>query len=172
MKSIVCDASPLIFLAKLDRLSVIPAVLEGDVFVLQCVVEEVLAEHAGPVERCRLEAFFSHERVQTIEFDDDQLQPASVTLSRSDQLTLAWAKENRADWLVADERLLRKIAINQGISVIGFLGILIQSAKRGILLPVEVRDAIREAVSRHQCRISVALYQRLIDELDRMEGKV
>lgn len=172
MKSIVCDASPLVFLAKLNRLSLIPALLEGDVFILQCVVEEVLAEQAGPVESSRLEAFFRDERVQTVEFErqDAGLPPTSAALSRSDQLTLAWATEKQADWLIADDRLLRRVAIHHGISVIGFLGIVIGSAKRGILLPGEAREAIREAVSRHECRISVALYQRLLEELDRLEG--
>jgi hypothetical protein len=41
MMTVVCDASPLIFLAKLDRLGLICGLLGKDAVVLQCVVDEV-----------------------------------------------------------------------------------------------------------------------------------
>ena len=47
MKTIVCDASPLIFLAKLNRLDLVARVLCGEIFVLRCVLDEVLSESAG-----------------------------------------------------------------------------------------------------------------------------
>ena len=40
---VVCDASPLIFLAKLDCLDLIPALLGDRIVVLQCVADEVLS---------------------------------------------------------------------------------------------------------------------------------
>ncbi len=66
MKLVVCDASPLIFLAELDRLNLISKVLDGDVFVLQCVVDEVASENSNPLETARLRVFFEH--VEVIDF--------------------------------------------------------------------------------------------------------
>jgi predicted nucleic acid-binding protein len=166
MKIVVCDASPLVFLAKLDRLSLISSVLGGNVFVLKCVAGEVLSDRAGPQEQARLEEFL--EQVQIVDFEVSR--PASRSLSRSDQSVLVWAIENRADWLVADERMLRRIAIAERIKVVGFLGLLIAAAQRGILSRPQARLAIDDAVSKHGCRISVDLYQRLLAELKDVPG--
>lgn len=167
MKTVLCDASPLIFLAKLDRLDLIPRALEGDVCVLRCVADEVLGEGAGPFERQRLVTFL--ESAEMIEIEPPA--EASGALSRCDRATLMWAIENRVDWLLADERLLRRIATANGIAVIGFLGLLLQAAKQKLIFPNEAKAAIDEAVSQHGCRISIALYQRLLLELASIENQ-
>ena len=167
MKTIVCDASPLIFLAKLDRLDLLARVLGGELFVLRCVVDEVLSESTGPVERRRLAGFFESAAVIDFEVPDEQ----AGALSHSDRSTLAWAIENRVDWLLADERLLRRVAVQENIAVIGFLGVLLLSARKRILSVTEVRSDINECVSQHGCRISIALYQRLMSELDALPGR-
>ena len=166
MKIIVCDASPLIFLAKLNRLDLIREILGGDVFVLRCVVDEVCSDRTGPLETMRLASFFEHARI--IDFTSPAY-PSSA-LSASDRSTLAWATANHADWLVADERLLRRIATEEGISVVGFLGLLVEGARRGILSTTEAKTAVDDVVSRHGCRISVALYQQIIARLDAMNS--
>ena len=71
---------------------------------------------------------------------------------------------------MADERLLRRVAVQENIAVIGFLGGLLLSARKGILSVAEVRSDINECVSQHGCRISIALYQRLMSELDALPG--
>jgi predicted nucleic acid-binding protein len=167
MKTIVCDASPLIFLAKLNRLDLLHRVLDGEIFVLRCVVDEVLTDSAGLVERKRLDAFFAS--IEVVDFT--ATGESGGALSRSDHSTLLWAIENGGDWLLADERLLRRVATEEGIAMIGFLGILLLAARRKILPVIEVRHDINACVSRHGCRISVALYQRLISELDTLASE-
>jgi predicted nucleic acid-binding protein len=54
--------------------------------------------------------------------------------------------------------------------VVGFLGLLIAAAQRGILSRPRARLAIDDAVSKHGCRISVDLYQRLLAELKDVPG--
>ena len=162
MKVIVCDASPLIFLAKLNRLHLISDVLQGRVSVLKCVVDEVSSENAGVTETKRLGAFL--DSVEIVDFQAPEW--SSKALSQSDQSTLTWAIEHRADWLVADERLLRRVAREEGISTVGFLGILVEAARQELLLPTEAKEAIDESISRHGCRISVDLYRRILSELN------
>ena len=162
MKTIVCDASPLIFLAKLNRLDLVARVLCGELFVLRGVVDEVLSDSAGSVERHRLVAFLESVEVIDFEVPDEQLG----ALSRSDRSTLAWAIENQVNYLLADERLLRRVAVQENIAVIGFLGLLLRSARQKILSVAEVRNDFNECVAQHSCRISIDLYQRLMSELD------
>ena len=67
--------------------------------------------------------------------------------------------------VVAYERMLRHIAVAERIRVVGFLGLLIAAARRGILSQSQARLAIDDAISKHGCRISIDLYQRLLAEL-------
>jgi hypothetical protein len=61
---VVCDASPLIFLAKLNRLELITRLLGSEVVVLQCVASEVMeSEKAGDIELRRLIVFLKSVRI-------------------------------------------------------------------------------------------------------------
>lgn len=100
MKTVLCDASPLIFLAKLDRLDLIRMVLGDQIFVLRLVVDEVCRLDAPPMELDRLNRFM--ENVEVIPFEESD--HPSLSLSRCDRASLAWAKRHRPDWLLADER--------------------------------------------------------------------
>lgn len=162
MTTVVCDASPLIFLAKLDLLDLIAELLGERVVVLACVAEELDSRQADPAEAARLSRFLERAEVFAME------RPArsSRSLSECDQATLSWAVANGADWLLADERLLRRIAADEGLRVMGFLGLLVAGASRRVLSVAEARAAVDEAISRHGCRISIALYQRVMKALD------
>jgi predicted nucleic acid-binding protein len=162
MKTVLCDASPLIFLAKLDELGLIAEVLESDVFILQAIVDEVCSESADEVELLRIRRFL--DSVTVVEFRDSDYP--SQTLSENDRSVLNWSIQNQVDWLVADERLLRRIAKEEKIEVIGMFGILIAAARKNLRSTRVVKLMIDELVGKHGCRISVSLYQRLIEVLD------
>ena len=163
---VVSDASPLIILAKLDRLGLLAALFDADITVLRCVVSEVLGERAGLLERQRLETFFEAD-ARIVEFSGSDL--ASRTLSASDQSSLIYCQQNNADWLVADERLLRRIAGGNGIAVIGTMGILLEAVRREILSKSEANLDVQKAVRDHGLRISIALYQRILQELEGLD---
>lgn len=158
---VVCDASPLIFLAKLNRLELIERVSGREPVVLRCVKEEVLSDRASPVERKRLENWLSGVRL--IDYSGSLF--GSQALSQSDQSSLAWAVENRAEWLLADERLLRQFAKEDGVRVIGFCGLLLQAVRLEHLRAEEASLLIDAAVHDHGFRISIELYQRIHQEL-------
>lgn len=158
---VVCDASPLIFLAKVAGLEWIGRVVPGRQVVLGCVVCEVLSGRAGPVEAERLRSWL--EGVEVIEYEGG-LFPSSA-LSHSDRCTLAWTVNHGAAWLVADERLLRRFARDRGIGVIGFCGILVKAVEGGLLPAREGRAVLDAAVDEHGLRISIALYRRIVEVL-------
>lgn len=160
---VVSDASPLIILAKLDRLQLLTRLFDTEITILRYVVREVLVDHAGILERQRLESFFASS-ARIVEFTGSDL--ASKALSASDQSTLSYCEQTKADWLVADERLMRSIAKGKGIAVIGTMGILLGAVRRNLLTKVEAKQDIQKAVGEHGLRISVALYQRILQELE------
>jgi predicted nucleic acid-binding protein len=164
MKTVLCDVSPLIFLSKLNYLKLIGQLLGNKIHVLQCVADEVLLNCPDAVEKSRLSEFI--DTVQLIDFK--VTQSISTALSLSDQSSLTWAVQNKVDILLADERLLRKIAAEEGIRAIGFLGLLVSAGKSGNMTAAQVRQAVDDAVSKHHCRISIRLYQRVLKEIDSM----
>ncbi|MDF1812383.1 MAG: DUF3368 domain-containing protein [Verrucomicrobiales bacterium] len=162
MKTILCDASPLIFLAKIDQLELIFEVLEGEVSVLQVIVDEICSESANEIELMRLRAFL--KSVEIVDFSDSEYP--SETLSKNDRSVLNFAIRNQVDWLVADERLLRRIAIENKIAVIGTFGILIGAVRKNLRTADEVQTMVDDLVGKHGCRISIALYQQIIKALE------
>ena len=94
MRVVVCDASPLIILAKLDRLHLITDLLGNDIVVLQCVADEVLGERAGTLERQRLNDFLSTVATVTA-FEESDIE--SNALSVSDRYTLTYSVRNAVD---------------------------------------------------------------------------
>jgi predicted nucleic acid-binding protein len=159
---IICDASPLILLAKINQLDLIHKVLDGEILVLQCIVDEVCSDSAGEVESIRLNRFL--ETVKIVDFVDSDYP--SKSLSTNDRSVLNWSIQNRPEWLVADERLLRRIAREENLKVIGTLGILVAAHQKGLLAKEETKQAVDELVSVHKLRISVTLYQKVIQVLD------
>ena len=162
MVTVLCDASPLIFLSKINRLDLIENVLGKKIKVLRCVAEEVLSEKAPPLEAQRLGVFF--ESAEVIDFVVTESK--STALSQSDQSTLQWAITNQPDWLLVDERLLRNIARAEGLQVMGVLGLLASAVKNGSLSKQDAIADIRSLVNEGGFRISLQLYQRVLEELE------
>jgi predicted nucleic acid-binding protein len=125
------------------------------------VADEILAKGASFRELVALTAFLS--QVEVVEFDECAYE--SKTLSASDRATLTFAVKHRVDWLVADERLLRRVAGEEGLQTIGTLGLLTLAVRKGVLSATEARADLDHAVSSLGFRISSQLYQRVIAEL-------
>lgn len=162
MRTVLCDASPLTFLAKLDRLHLVPDLLGDRTCVLRLVVDEVCRADAPPVEFRRLNRFL--KGIEVIDFTD--AGHTSQSLSRSDRATLNWAIRNQPDHLLVDERLLRRVAVAEGLTVIGTLGLLFMAERDRILTKTELRTCLEDLAGKYEFRISVDLYQRILRELE------
>ena len=161
---IVCDASPLIFLAKLNQLALIDSTIGARVIVLQCVAHEILSERATLLEAERLGTWL--RTVEMVDYEGSLVE--SNALSLSDRTSLGWAFEHGADWFLVDERLLRRFAKERGIRVIGFCGLLLRAAEQTILSPTEVQSLLDTAIREHGFRISIQLYQHISERLKLM----
>lgn len=159
---VVCDASPLIFLAKVDRLELVRELVGDQVVVLQGVVNEVLHEKGRPEELGRLTEFL--DTVQVVDFVTDRF--FGNQLSLTDRSSLAWALENGATRLLVDEVLLRRVARAEGLEVVGVMGVFVQATKVGLLTKAEVLGDLKTLIEREGMRISLGLYRKVLESLE------
>lgn len=151
---LVADSAPVIFLGKLDRLSLVRRLFDAEIIVPPLVRDELLPRSLPPDERQRLAAFLEGCRI----VDPRETESLAVGLSQADNAILRLAKEQRADVVISDDRLLRRIAAIEGTGVIGTLGILVLATRRGVLPATETESLLSDLVRHHSFRISTAVY--------------
>ena len=159
----IADASPLIFLGKLRRLGLIHRVLRANVVVPSVVRDEVLSPPLDPWESRELERFLGAARIETVACP----RRFALGMSHADNAVLTLAVRMKADLLLADERIIRRIAGVEGVRPIGTLGLLLQALRQGLLPATEVRRMVDELIGAHGFRIGVELYAAVIEEIDR-----
>jgi len=159
---VVADASPLIFLSKIRRLPLIHRLFGGEVHVPTVVRDEIVRPATAPGETPELESFLQLCRIETVR----QPRHFAGSLSRADAAALTLALRRKADFLLCDDRVLRRLAETQGIRPMGTLGILLRAMQRRHQTPQETREAVDLLVRRHNFRIGVEVYQRVIEEIE------
>lgn len=164
---VVADASPLIFLAKLERLDVIAEVLGTDIHFSVLVQNEVLGPEVADAESQALKEFFVRCRIHP----SGKVRSYATALSAADNATLALAIRLRADWLLADDRILRVLAEAQGVRPLGTLGLLLRAQRHGILAPKEIRRLLDTLVGLHGFRIGIAVYQAALARIEALSGR-
>jgi predicted nucleic acid-binding protein len=156
---VVSNATPLIALAWLNRLDLLPT-LFGTVHIPQAVHDEI--EH-------------NPEAVGAAELSTApwlEISPVQNTLAVSllfDQLdageseAIVLARELQAGLLLMDERRGRRRAIQVGLDVVGTLGILIQARRQNLVGPLRpLLDRLRQL----PFHISEQLYQDVLQQVD------
>lgn len=131
MKKVVSNATPIISLASVDKLSLLKDIF-GKVYVPRAVVNEI-----------RTGKYPGHK-----ELDSDFFEIAEVNnkinlsfllndLDLGEAESIVVAKEIEADLLLIDERLGYKMAQLQELPVIGTLTVLLMGKKRGLIQAVK-----------------------------------
>ena len=157
----VADASPLIFLCKVRRLALVPGVLR-EILVPDAIRDEVLAPPLDPAEATELQRFLSGVRIETVQ----NPRRFAAGMSRADNAAVTLAVRMKADVLLADDRIIRRIATVEGIRALGTLGVLLQAMRRGLLNGQEVRSIVDALIGSHSFRIGVELYAAVLREID------
>ncbi len=158
---VVADACPIIFLAKLDRLSLIHEVFPGSILMPESVRRELVQDAIPLHERQRIEAFLKRCRIETVR----TRQYSAQALSQADRHVLALAGQHPKSTVLTDDSLVRRIALAEGRAVAGTLGLVIRAADAGIMKKHEARLAVDTLVGEHKLRVSVDLYQEAIRRL-------
>jgi hypothetical protein len=159
--NIVTDACPVIFLAKLNRLTLLAALFPGAVLVPEAVRLELERESIPQPERERLRKFLAGCHV----VDVRSPQFPSGALSLADRCVLTLAKRHARSVILTDDALVRRVAVAEGLAVTGTLGLLIRARRAGQITRTAARQALDDLVSRHRFHISVELYQEALRQL-------
>lgn len=120
---VVSDTSPLTALLTVGAAEILPN-LFGEVIIPEAVRDELLHTHSSLPEWVRVVAV--RNAAETQRFSQ------SVDLGEAEAIELA--KELHADRLLIDELKGRRLATQEGIAIIGLLGVVLL-AKRKLLIP-------------------------------------
>jgi hypothetical protein len=152
--AVVSNSSPLIALARIQRLDLLPAIFES------ILIPPAVAREIAP----SIPALPTWLRIQA----PSVLPPASLLRRRlgdGEREALALAIELRADWIILDDLPARRSAEATGLNVIGTLGTLLTAKRSGLLESVRPElDAL--------LRTSFFLNPKLYDELLRAAGEI
>ena len=160
---VVADASPLIFLAKIRRLELIPALLGNDIRVPAAVRDELFASPLDPAEEEVLRHFLGACRLEAVE----KTRAFASAMSAADNAALTLAVRLGAEVLLCDDRITRRMAEAEGVRPLGTLGILLRAMRTGRVGRSEARRLIDRLVSSHGFRIGIGLYRAVLAEIER-----
>jgi predicted nucleic acid-binding protein len=146
---IVSNASPLIFLAKIDALG-----------LLQQCFSHVLAPPAVFAETgLDLPDFI--EQSQLSEVGEAFVRGALGTLHQGELETLTLAREREIDLVAVDDKAARRRAIQMGLRPIGTVGLLVLARRLGHLDETTAVDKLGQLVDRHGLYLSSTIIQQV-----------
>lgn len=158
----VADATVLIYLAKLDRLAdlwqrydpvLVPAPVHEEV-----VREGKRLEHPDAI---RVEAALEDDELVLAEAVPVPEELEGTGLEHGDAAVLALARQTQAGTVLSDDRGLRAVARNLGLTTRGTLAFLVEALKRGELSFQAYLEEL-EALVAHGFRLSSELYAHAV----------
>jgi predicted nucleic acid-binding protein len=126
---VVSDNSPVRYLRLLDCAHVLP-ILSGRILIPRAVVEELQHPNTPAVVRTWLADPPAWLEVRPIAGRPDA---ALATLEAGEQEAIVLAQELRANILFVDDGKARDLAIQQGLRLMGTVGVLEQAAAQGLV---------------------------------------
>ena len=67
--------------------------------------------------------------------------------------------------MLSDERLLREMALIEGIRTVGTLGILLRGMEKSILTRPQARGTVELLIRKHGFRISIEVYEAVLSRI-------
>lgn len=131
---VISDTSPIINLVAVGQLALLQQ-LYTKIIIPEAVYQEIVIEGAGRLGAIEVKekAWFDVRSVSNTLLVNDLL----LDLDLGEAEAIALAIEDKAHFLLMDERRGRTIAKKMGINVTGLLGILLVAKKRGLLTQVK-----------------------------------
>jgi len=143
--SAVVDTSPLLALAHLGLLHLLPELLQ-EVSIPEAVRMEALEGRPDAPDTAAIREGLRAGWLQVLEVANDiALQPLGRTLGRGEAEVIGLAQERGADVVVLDDRAARRVAGAVGLQVIGTVGVLVAARRIGIIpAVVPLLEELRE----------------------------
>jgi predicted nucleic acid-binding protein len=153
--TVVCNTSPLLVLAKLQRLGLLTQ-LYARLVIPGAVVDEVGAKADDAA--AQIQALVATPRVTVQRATPQTLAGLPVDLGPGEREAIALALETAADVVVLDDQVGRRLARARRLQVTGTVGVLLEARSRGLLPALRPElDRLRDA----GLWLADAFYQRL-----------
>ncbi len=160
---IVSDTSPISNLLRIDQLSILQK-LYDHVIILHVVYQEICAlEPLGIDPTPILNAPWIS--VQTAH-DRSLVENLTLELDLGEAEAIALAIEIKAERLLIDERLGRRVAQRYKVEITGLLGVLV-AAKKNEFIP-EVKPILDQLISQAKFRVHRELYRQILKDADEL----
>jgi predicted nucleic acid-binding protein len=161
----IVNATPLIALALVDQLDLLPRIF-GEIIVPTTVYDEVVGQGlerpgAQGISQAQWLQVMAPTTVSTIE-------PLLLGLDRGELDVLLLAQDQDPDWIIIDERQARRAARAMGLPVKGTVGVLLTMGLSGLRSKEELLNDL-EGMIRRGIRISPQLQSWLKQELEQVE---
>ena len=150
---IISDSTTLIILFDLQRLELL-STLFSEVLIPKAVYDEISVK-----KEITLPNFMKVKEVHTC----DKLDTLMMLLDSGESEAIALALELKMP-LIIDEKKGRKIALQEGIKILGLLGVVYLNIKKEYLTVQEAQAFLADALS-HGYRISQYLIDEMFDSL-------
>ena len=165
---ILSNASPLIYLAKLEKLDLL-RILFKKIIIPKEVYEEVIIKgkegrffDATRVERAIKDGWIIVKSTR-IEREIEEFAPE---IERGEIALISLAKKKKPDLILIDDASARTIAESFGFNVKGTLYVLLKAYKKRLLTKKEVKEIVNKLIF-VGFRISQELYINLLGELEK-----
>jgi predicted nucleic acid-binding protein len=148
---VVSDTSIVTSLIHIGRLALLQK-LQGKVLIPRAVHRELVRSHQVLPEFLEVREILDRDMVARLE--------AELDLGEAEAIVLA--KESRADLLLIDEKLGRRVAVREGIRISGLLALLVVAKRRGLIS--SVRETAGQLERQAGFRVSDAVKLELFRE--------
>lgn len=156
---IVCNASPLINLARIGKLNLLRE-LYGELIIPEAVWHEVVEEGSGQpgAEEVKCADWVKTQGVTNRDFK----RALQQELDAGEAEAIVLALEIGADLLLMDERLGREVAWHFGLRYTGLIGVLVEAKRKGRIGAIRpYLDSLRNIAG---FRVSNELYLRILQD--------
>jgi predicted nucleic acid-binding protein len=160
---VVSDTSPLINLAIIGKLEILPE-LFGQVIIPEKVFDEVVIQGADMpgAEEVRKVAWI----VVMVCSNRSLVQSLQQQIDPGEAEAIALSLEIRADLLLIDERLGRALAKDFHLPIMGLLGVLKIAKNKGLI--AKIKPVLDELIHKAGFRIATELYRQILES----EGEI
>lgn len=129
--NVVSNTSPLIFLAKIGRLALLPALYDR-VLIPSVVVEELYIKKVS--ERWVIDKYIQQEPFSIHEVENSYLQRVVMhNLGKGEHAAIALALQENPNLVLLDDKKGRTVATNVHLSVTGTIGVLVEAKLQGFI---------------------------------------
>ncbi|MBU4492516.1 MAG: DUF3368 domain-containing protein [Euryarchaeota archaeon] len=152
---IVSNSSPLIALAKIEKLDII----RYDIVIPKAVFDEITKPKKEYVKELYK---WSNDKVTEVK-NKKAVEYLELIIDRGEAETIVLAEELNAGAVLIDDLKARKIAKLRGLNVIGTIGILLDAKEKGVITELK---PLLDLLLEKKIRVSKELYYRALEIAD------